>query len=85
MAMVMVAVVVLTWRAAPSEVEIPAQLTLAATAPSPIWVEVAEFIDPQPKRSLVVVDRRPPRFVTLVPNEHLPWAPIPEPNSPATV
>jgi hypothetical protein len=85
MAMVMVAVVVLTWRAAPSEVEIPAQLTLAATAPSPIWVEVAEFIDPQPKRSMVVVDRRPPRFVTLVPNEHLPWAPIPEPNSPATV
>ena len=85
MAMVMVAVVVLTGRAAPTDLELPTQLTLASTAASPIWVEVAEVADPQPKRSMVVVNRRPPRFVTLVSNEHQPLAPIPETNSPATV
>lgn len=85
MAMVMVAVVILTGRAAPAELELPTQMTLAATAAGPIWVEVAEVVDPLPRRSMVVVNRRPPRFVTLVSNEQQPWAPLPETNSPATV
>lgn len=85
MAMVMVAVVVLTGRAAPSHLDPPTQLSLASTAASPIWVEVAEVADPLPKRSMVVVNRRPPRFVTLVSNQRQPSAPLPETNSPATV
>ena len=85
MAMVMVAVVILTGRAAPADLELPTQLTLATTAAGPIWVEVAEVADPLPKRSMVVVNRRPPRFVTLVSTEQRPSAPLPETNSPATV
>jgi hypothetical protein len=85
MAMVMVAVVILTGRAAPADLELPTQLTLATEAAGPIWVEVAEVADPLPRRSMVVVDRRPPRFVTLVSHERRPWTPMPETNSPATV
>jgi hypothetical protein len=85
MAMVMVAVVILTGRAAPTDLDQPTQLTLASTAAGPIWVEVAEVADPIPKRSVVVVNRRPPRFVTLVSNSQQPSAPLPEINSPATV
>jgi hypothetical protein len=85
MAMVMVAVVILTGRAAPTDLDQPTQLTLASTAAGPIWVEVAEVADPLPKRSVVVVNRRPPRFVTLVSNSQQPSAPLPETNSPATV
>ena len=85
MAMVMVAVVVLTGRAAPPDLEHPTQLTFASTSAGPIWVEVAEVADPLPKRSMVVINRRPPRFVTLVSNEREPLAPMPENNSPATV
>ena len=85
MAMVMVAVVVLTGRAAPTDVDLPTQMSLASTAAGPIWVEVAEVVDPLPKRSMVVVNRRPPRFVTLVSNQRQPSAPMPETNSPATV
>jgi hypothetical protein len=85
MAMVMVAVVILTGRAAPTDLDQPTQLTLASTAAGPIWVEVAEVADPLPKRSVVVVNRRPPRFVTLVSNSQQPSAPLPEINSPATV
>ena len=85
MAMVMVAVVVLTGRAAPTHLDPPTELSLASTAANPIWVEVAEIADPLPKRSMVVVNRRPPRFVTLVSNERQPSAPLPETNSHATV
>jgi hypothetical protein len=85
MAMVMVAVVVLTGRAAPTDVDLPTQMSLASTAAGPLWVDVAEVVDPLPKRSMVVVNRRPPRFVTLVSNDHHPSAPLPETNSPATV
>ena len=85
MAMVMVAVVVLTGRAAPTDLELPTQATFATTAAGPIWVETAEVADPLPKRSMVVVNRRPPRFVTLVSNEQQTTAPMPETNSPATV
>ena len=85
MAMVMVAVVILTGRAAPTDLDQPTQLTLASTAAGPIWVEVAEVADPLPKRSVVVVNRRPPRFVTLVSNSQQPSAPLPEINSPVTV
>ena len=85
MAMVMVAVVVLTGRAAPTDLQPPTQVTLASTASGPVWVEVAEVADPLPKRSTVVVNRRPPRFVTLVSNEQQRSAPMPETNSPATV
>jgi hypothetical protein len=85
MAMAMVAVVILTGRSAPTDLDLPTQLSLAATAAGPIWVEVAEVADPLPKRSTVVVNRRPPRFVTLVSNDQQPLAPLPEMNSPATV
>lgn len=85
MAMVMVAVVIMTGRAAPADLELPTQLTLATEAAGPIWAEVAEVADPLPRRSMVVVNRRPPRFVTLVSNERQPWAPMPETNRPATV
>jgi hypothetical protein len=85
MAMVMVAVVVLTGRTAPTHLDPPTELSLASTAANPIWVEVAEIADPLPKRSMVVVNRRPPRFVTLVSNERQPSAPLPETNSHATV
>jgi hypothetical protein len=85
MAMVMVAVVILTGRAAPTDLDQPTQLTLASTAAGPIWVDVAEVADPLPKRSVVVVNRRPPRFVTLVSNSQQPSAPLPEINSPVTV
>lgn len=85
MAMVMVAVVILTGRAAPTDLDLPTQMSLASTAAGPIWVDVAEVADPLPKRSVVVVNRRPPRFVTLVSNEQQPWSPLPETNSPATV
>jgi len=84
MAMVMVAVVILTGRAAPADLELSSQLTVAATAAGPIWVEIEEILDPTPQRSQVVVNRRPPRFVTLVSGPG-PSAPLPEPNSPATV
>jgi hypothetical protein len=85
MAMVMVAVVILTGRAAPTDLDLPAQLTLASTSAGPIWVEVAEVADPLPKRSVVVVNRRPPRFVTLVSNSQHPSAPLPETYGHATV
>lgn len=85
MAMVMVAVVILTGRAAPTSLDLSAQLSTSSTAVGPIWAEVKEIADPQPQRSLVVVNRRPPRFVTLVSTESQPWAPLPETNSPATV
>ncbi len=85
MAMVMVAVVVLTGKAAPTQLDAPTQLSIASTAAGPIWVDVAEIADPTPKRSMVVVSRRPPRFVTLVSNAQQPSAPLPETNSPATV
>jgi hypothetical protein len=85
MAMVMVAVVILTGRAAPTDLDLPTQLTLASTAAGPIWVEVAEVADPRPKRSVVVVNRRPPRFVTLVSNSQQPSAPQPEAYGHATV
>jgi hypothetical protein len=85
MAMVMVAVVIFTGKAVPTDLDLPSQLSVASTAAGPIWVEVAEIHDPTPQRSQVVVNRRPPRFVTLVTNEPRPSAPVPETNSPATV
>ncbi|MEX0698489.1 MAG: hypothetical protein WD354_02040 [Acidimicrobiia bacterium] len=84
MAMVMVAVVILTGRAAPTGLDVPSQLSVA-TAVGPIWAEVKEIADPMPQRSLVVVNRRLPRFVTLVSIEPQPWAPLPETNTPVTV
>ena len=85
MAMVMVAVVIMTGRAAPTSLELPSQLSVATAAAEPIWAEVKEIADPLPQRSLVVVNRQPPRFVTLVSDEPQPWAPVPETNTPATV
>lgn len=85
MAMIMVAVVISTGRSAPTYPELSDQVVVASTTVRPIWAEVKEIADPVPKRSVVVVTRRPPRFVTLVSNEPRPWAPLPEINSPATV
>ena len=85
MAMVMVAVVILTGRAAPTNLEISDQVSLASTPAGPIWVEVKEMADPLPKRTVVVVNRRPPRFVTLIGSEAQPWAPLPAINNPSTV
>ena len=85
MAMIMVAVVISTGRAAPTYPELSDQVVVASEMVGPIWAEVKEIADPVPKRSVVVVNRRPPRFVTLVSNEPRPRAPLPEINSPATV
>jgi hypothetical protein len=86
MAMVMVAVVILSGRSAPANLEISDQLAVASVAAGPIWVSVTEMADPQPRRSLVVVsNRRPSRFVKLVSHEAQPMAPLPEINSPATI
>lgn len=85
MAMVMVAVVILTGRAAPTSLDFSNQLAATSNAEGPIWAEVREIADPQPRRSQVIVNRRPPRFVTLVSTESQPWAPLPEINTPATV
>lgn len=85
MAMVMVAVVILTGRSAPTSLDLPTQLSVASVSSGPIWVDVAEIADPLPKRSMVVVNRRPPRFVTLVSERPQPAAPLPETNNHATV
>ena len=83
--MIMVAVVILTGRSAPTYPELSDQVSVSSTMAGPIWADVKEVADPVPKRSLVVVNRRLPRFVILVSNEPRPWAPLPEINSPATV
>ena len=85
MAMMMVAVVILTGRAAPTNLEISDQVSVASTPVGPIWVYVREMADPMPKRTVVVVNRRPPRFVTLIGSQAEPWAPQPEINNPSTV
>ena len=92
MAMVMVAVVIISGRSAPTALDASDQTTLVSAAVEPlwvdvrpIWVETSEVADPLPKKSLVVLDRRPTRFVTLVSNQSPPWAPLPEINNPATV
>lgn len=85
MAMVMVAVVILTGRSAPTSLDLPNQLSIASVSSGPIWVDVAEIADPLPKRSMVVVNRRPPRFVTLVSNLPHPSAPLPDTYGHATV
>jgi len=85
MAMVMVAVVILTGRSAPTGLDMPTQFSVASVAAGPIWADVAEIADPLPKRSMVVINRRPPRFVTLLSEKPHPSAPIPETNSHATV
>jgi hypothetical protein len=85
MAMVMVAVVVLTGRAAPTRIDLESQLVAPATASGPLWVEVREIADPLPRRPVVIVNRRPQRFVILISDEPKPWAPLPETNGPATV
>ena len=85
MAMIMVAVVIMTGRSAPTYPELSDQVSVVSAMAGPIWVEVKEIADPLPRRSPVVVNRRPPRFVTLVSTEPRPWTPVPEINSPATV
>ena len=86
MAMVMVAVVILSGRPAPANLEVSDQLAVASVSAGPIWVSVTEMADPLPKHSLVVVNnRRPSRFVKLVSNEVQPMAPVPEINSVATI
>ena len=85
MAMLMVAVVIVTGRGASPVSEPSAQFSVESTAIGPIWVDVKEIADPLPRRSLISVDRRPPRFVILISDEPQPWGPLPEPNSPTTV
>ncbi len=85
MAMIMVAVVIMTGRSAPTYPELSDQGSVVSAMAGPIWVEVKEIADPLPRRSPVVVNRRPQRFVTLVSTEPRPWTPVPEINSPATV
>jgi len=85
MAMIMVAVVILTGRSAPTYPQLSDQGSVVSAMAGPIWVEVKEIADPLPRRSPVVVNRRPQRFVTLVSTEPRPWPPVPEINSPATV
>lgn len=85
MAMIMVAVVISSGRSAPIYPELSDQAAVASTMIGPIWADVKEIADPVPKRSVVVVNRRPQRFVTLVSNEPRPWAPLQEIHSPATV
>ena len=83
--MVMVAVVVLTGRAAPTSLEVAEQVSVTSAPAGPIWVEVKEIADPRPNRPVLVINRRPQRFVTLIGTETQPWAPVPEINSPSTV
>ena len=85
MAMVMVAVVILTGRAAPTSLDLSNRMAANSSAEGLIWAEVREIADPQPRRSQVIVNRRPPRFVTLVSTKSQPWAPLPEINTHATV
>ena len=85
MAMIMVAVVILTGRSAPTYPELSDQGSVVSAMAGPIWVEVKEIADPLPRRSPIVLNRRPQRFVTLVSTEPRPWTPVPEINSPATV
>jgi hypothetical protein len=85
MAMVMVAAVVLTGRGATPASDHSVQFSVASTSVGPIWVEVMEIPDPLPRKSLVFVDRRPPRFVILVSAEPQPWVPHPAFYSPTTV
>ena len=84
MAMIMVAVVFVSQ---PRESQRPDPTGLAAetTAAGPIWMDVREVADPVPRRPAIVLERRLPRFVTLVRDEPRLPDPLPEPHSPATI